>query len=925
MAGGMSIDADVSTGDILNVTPVKKGERAAASIRHVDSTPSTIHTQSVTTAASASGSNAAPFSTGIHISSTADASNIRAIANATAGSASADGNVSISADNDGAVNISPLTEAAGDFDDASTFATTVVDCDNANGNGKGKGIEGTNGLLSQFHNGSSPNVSTILEGTNDEQQAMCPDMLFGTFEVCPGDPLHYSDSESYLAAYDHSVTPPRPVILKLMNDPERVLTELESRRGLDEKFILPIYSLHVDAAYARRIRSKYSGPVNVCSERSMSSLIRNAATDQIKVASGQDAKAEITTFPDFPYALCLEPFDRTLEDVLTHDFVDFNLVRKIVKDIVVGLILLHTEQRIHGDLSPRAIVRVGSKWKLSNLQVSKPIGKPTSDFRVCNEGYMSPEVAALVMDPAEAGGVAASASLTSSPIDDTYVPDSSYDLFSLGCILYNLVFGSAMWNINKNGDISSEDLALLARWSPISFLDKASITFPIEERTDNQKAAIDLISKLLSPTPEDRKAAFEFGMVSVRQHEFLQKKALDRTALEAFKTKQDVMFQSERDHERYKAILRDLTLEEQWELKRAKDVLLFGIFEPTNVHLPTSFVILKEKLPIYREEPMTKKEAKRRLKEGMKWCSNFDVLNESVQGALQGDVPSIGHFWSLISDLFSDQDYMYLYFVDELTGTPVLGDGHNPDYPMEITTRSDTLPKLLPLMHLTMRAMALYHGVAGIARMFGCTLPQLPEEWRSLAQEKVNALKQERGSTPFGSLALDVDRIKASREQFMKQDSIRAMSSRELVRFVEKKEGHKVDFAGLQRYPDQDGFAVWSCIDDPAAFKDAISKRSAERLKEERNHWVDVQEREIDALVENIGVGTQKMEMIEKTLDQTVSELATSSTNANALKSKITELERTIKNKDTVIDTTKAELEMEKNQAKCGKVACAIM
>ena len=482
-----------------------------------------------------------------------------------------------------------------------------------------------------------------------------------------------------------------------------------------------------------------------------------------------------------------------------------------------------------------------------------------------------------------------------------------------------------MWNINKNGDISSQDLAHLARWSPISFLDKASITFPIEERTDNQKAAIDLISKLLSPTPEDRKAAFEFGMVSVRQHEFLQKKALDRTALEAFKMKQDVMFQSEREHERYKAILRDLTLEEQWELKRAKDVLLFGVFEPTNVHLPTSFVILKEKLPINREEPMTKREAKRRLKEGMKWASNFDVLNESVQGALQGDVPSIGHFWSLISDLFSDQDYMYLYFVDELTGTPVLGDGRNPDYPMEITTRSDTLPKLLPLMHLTMRAMALYHGVAGIARMFGCTLPQLPEEWRSLAQEKVNALKQERGSTPFGSLAADVDMIKASREQFMKQDSIRAMSSRELVRFVEKKEGHKVDFAGLQRYPDQDGFAVWSCIDDSAEFKDAISKRSAERLKEERNHWVDVQEREIDALVENIGVGTQKMEVIEKTLDQTVSELATSSTNANALKSKISELERTIQNKDTVIDATKAELEMEKNQAKCGKVACAIM
>ena len=542
---------------------------------------------------------------------------------------------------------------------------------------------------------------------------------------------------------------------------------------------------------------------------------------------------------------------------------------------------------------------------------------------------MSPEVAALVMDPAEAamadGGAGSSSPLAAAQNNDTYTPDSSYDLFSLGCILYSLVFGSEMWNINKNGDISSADLVQLARWSPISFLDKASITFPIEGRTDNQKAAIDLISKLLAPTPHDRRAAFEFGMVSVRQHEFLQKKPLDRTTLEAFKAKQDIMFQSEKEHSHYKQILRDLTLEERWELQRAKDVLLFGVLEPTNVHLPTSIVILKDRLPVGRDEPMTKRDAKRRLKEAMKWASNFDVLNDSVRGALQGDVPSIGHFWSLISELFSEQDYMYLYFVDELTGQPVLGDGSNPNYPMEITTRSDTLPKILPLMHLTMRAMALYHGVAGVARMFGNTMPNLPEEWRHLAQVKVNALKQERGATPFGSLAADIEMMRASREQFMKSSSLRATAARELVRFVERKEGHKVDFVGLQRYPDSDGFAIWTSIDNSAGFKDAISKRSAERLKEERNHWVDEQEREIDALVENIGVGTEKMAMIEKTLGQTVTELATSNSNADALQSQIAEMEKTLEEKERTIEEAKAELEKEKNQAKCGTVACAIM
>ena len=878
---------DEDAADLLNVTPVK-GSKGAAT------TPPTISNSASSTPAAAAVVTA---SDAVASPRTAEAN--RAIASATGVATPSPYH-----------HISPLTTAADDFDDASTFASTI-----ATGQIRG-GAGGGDQLLSQFHSASgSPGVTDIVEE---------PQLLFGTYEVCPGDPLHYSDSELYLAAYDHSVNPPRPVILKMMSDPDRVVTELASRRGLDEKFILPIYGVHADSAHVRRVQAQYRGPIQVYEERGMAKAVRSSVISQIKIASGQDASGDIVTFPDFPYALCCEPFDKTLEDVLTHDFVDFNLVRKIAKDIVVGLILLHTEQRIHGDLNPRAVVRVGSKWKLSNLQASKRIGKPTTDFRVCNEGYMSPEVAALVMDPVEAGVAGAASSAFAAAQGDTYTPDSSYDLFSLGCIMYSLVFGSETWNINKNGDISSADLVQLARWSSISFLDKASITFPIEERTDNQKAAIDLISKLLAPTPHDRKAAFEFGMVSVRQHEFLQKKPLDRTTLKAFKAKQDIMFQNEKEHDLYKQILRDLTLEEQWELKRAKDVLLFGVLEPTNVHLPTSIVILKDKLPVHRDEPMTKRDAKRRLKEAMKWTSNFGVLNDSVRGALRGDVPSIGHFWSLISDLFSEQDYMYLYFVDELTGQPVLGDGSNPDYPMEITTRSDTLPKILPLMHLTMRAMALYHGVAGVARMFGCTMPNLPEEWRNLAQVKVNALKQERGDTPFGSLAADIDMMRASREQFMKSNSLRATAVRELVRFVEKKR-HKIDFVGLQRYPDADGYAIWSCIDNSAGFKDAISKRSAERLKEERNHWVDVQEREIDALVENIGVGTEKMAVIEKTLDQTVTELATSNNNANALKTQIAEMEKTLEERERTIEETKAELEKEKNQAKCGTVACAIM
>ena len=83
---------------------------------------------------------------------------------------------------------------------------------------------------------------------------------------------------------------------------------------------------------------------------------------------------------------------------------------------------------------------------------------------------------------------------------------------------------------------------------------------------------------------------------------------------------------------------------------------------------------------------------------------------------------------------------MYFYLVDELTGLPVLGYG----YPIVITTPSEIVHKLLPVMQVGMRAMSVYNGVAGIARMFGAPVLSVPEEWRKGAHSSVEMLKQVR-------------------------------------------------------------------------------------------------------------------------------------------------------------------------------------
>ena len=58
---------------------------------------------------------------------------------------------------------------------------------------------------------------------------------------------------------------------------------------------------------------------------------------------------------DFGYAIVLDFYNRTLEDVLAHDLVDPTLSRKVLKDVVVDQMLLHTEILFHGDIKPQSI------------------------------------------------------------------------------------------------------------------------------------------------------------------------------------------------------------------------------------------------------------------------------------------------------------------------------------------------------------------------------------------------------------------------------------------------------------------------------------------------------------------------------------------------------------------------------------------
>ena len=83
------------------------------------------------------------------------------------------------------------------------------------------------------------------------------------------------------------------------------------------------------------------------------------------------------SYLDFGYAIVPDFYNFTLEDVLAHDIVDLTLARKVLKDVAVGLILLHTEIIFHGGIKTRSIVKCVSLWKITDLYSSRQIGDAT--------------------------------------------------------------------------------------------------------------------------------------------------------------------------------------------------------------------------------------------------------------------------------------------------------------------------------------------------------------------------------------------------------------------------------------------------------------------------------------------------------------------------------------------------------------------
>jgi serine/threonine protein kinase len=208
---------------------------------------------------------------------------------------------------------------------------------------------------------------------------------------------------------------------------------------------------------------------------------------------------------------------------------DLDYVRNIFSKIIDCVEHLHNSGLIHGDLKPLNLVKMNNNrydWRLIDLDASCAIGIDYVGFK-SSSAYMPPEAILDTTTLATEGD---------SQPSHRYVPkghqflnntlferflllaDPSYDIWSLGCILYQLCHPDVMplFNATRDDNLSSnledeDNLRALHEWTNITKMKKLMQI--------KNKYAHNLIMQMLNKDPSKRPT-----LQSIRQHPFITNK-----------------------------------------------------------------------------------------------------------------------------------------------------------------------------------------------------------------------------------------------------------------------------------------------------------------------------------------------------------------------------------------------------------------
>jgi len=429
--------------------------------------------------------------------------------------------------------------------------------------------------------------------------------------------------------------------------------------------------------------------------------------------------------------LVMDAADRNLFQIYQQERPDINMVRILVQQVAEALAHMHEKKFMHGDIKLLNVVRfrLDGRLRLIDFDAGAPISveDPSYAGAKFSSAVLPPELFYKLKDEAErqalqsywgssemelqakvaplkAGGRSfVVRSFRTDALDAPIMEGLPYELveasekidcWALGALAYMLGAGEPLVSSTRDDDCASGGaMALLHDWGT----KVAHVLSRLEKVAD--PALRDLISKLLHRDPKDR-----LPVEKALDHVFFRT-GRDGGAVAPQKEVLDALVMIQEEQLKHKAVLsavdaRTLLIEQLSgtslrELQRNREVMLKAIFEATEVQTPTTFIVLRERLPSKKEQRVQKrklglllkadgsgfkldgqlidavKEAQERFEESKTWVDRVcrfgsAVVKADVNAAFTTIQESLG-------DLVTSEK-MYLYLIDELTGMPVCGE-----------------------------------------------------------------------------------------------------------------------------------------------------------------------------------------------------------------------------------------------------------
>ncbi|KAF0702794.1 Aste57867_7744 [Aphanomyces stellatus] len=590
------------------------------------------------------------------------------------------------------------------------------------------------------------------------------------------DIIHEADFVQFCT---HQIGDVAKVALKFMRNQDEHAREVHARKSLDREFVI--------------------------------GLLPMLDQDEISHAVTSLTLPDGLNMIEYPYVLVMPAADRSLEDIFLKERPDDNKIRALVQDVATALSHLHAKRLVHGDLKKLNVLRVNHKLQLADMDATTAFGKLLgSKF---SSGILPPEMFYKLQDDADesmhevywkrtgrsemrqkvkprgGGYVVRSFHESIPPNGLPYIlqkASPAHDIWAFGCMLYQMYSESELVPTDRNQDVEDEAIARAATWTNDELRERIRHKIP-------NALARDLIESLLVVDPDCR-----MNIKQVLAHPYFHVESTSSNALILSKLdKLDYKITSGfQDISTKLTDVTTLTREGLNDLAKTKEELMRGIFQATEVLVPTSFVILPFNL---RDKTIDVENA---LEETSGFLHKITKMGERFMDATKAN-KAIGPIIRIVTPGAP----LFLYLIDEVNGSPVVPDKPDALYPIEIDTKSQDyvafMTTALPYLQKGFKFLKAANTIAGFLKALG--VPSLEKEALDNMSEKLEQATKM-------SLVFDFDVLQSAVESTSKGapvERIRGAALRQLVRFFEKADPEK-DFSGLERTYASNGHAVWT-------------------------------------------------------------------------------------------------------------------